>query len=97
LKKIIYFQRLFKREIITENYQEISKNNNLFLNGRGKGNFHAFSFETPEILNKFVNYARNNGIFLAACGLKSCRLRPSLIVENRHYDFLLNVMRNFKI
>jgi 4-aminobutyrate aminotransferase/(S)-3-amino-2-methylpropionate transaminase len=59
---------------------------------RGKGHFMAFDLDSTAERDSFINYSRQHGVFIGGAGTQTVRLRPTLIVDNKHYDHLLGVM-----
>lgn len=77
------------------------QNKNLIQNlrGKNKGTYIAFDLfldvedekQRLELVTKFKNYMKKNGIILGTCGAKeSIRLRPSLIFEEYHSNLFLD-------
>lgn len=80
--------------------KEFSQNLNnwgrpVFSNIRGKGSFVAFDLPTHKERDSFIHFSRNNGVFLAGCGDNSVRLRPTLTIQEHHYDHMLNVIKAY--
>ena len=99
---VIEEDNLFERADKTGEYfkngaKQIMKNNRVFSDIRGKGNFLAFNLPNSDLRNKFISHARNKGLFVIGCGEHSIRLRPSLTIHEKDYDFLLNEMESFRI
>jgi 4-aminobutyrate aminotransferase/(S)-3-amino-2-methylpropionate transaminase len=98
--EIIERNKLFEKseksaEEFKNNLRTISKENgNIISNVRGKGNMLAFDLKENQ-RDFFVNYIRNQGIFVSASGDNSVRLRPSLTINSNHYKFLLTSVEDF--
>lgn len=63
------------------------------LRGKGQGTFIAFDLASPEARNSFVTTIRQHGVNLGGCGKQSIRLRPGLLLERKHVDIFLDIMR----
>lgn len=84
------------------NLKILQNNNKIFnLRGKNKGTYIAFDLFIPsedenrriEIVNKFKNDMKENGVIIGTCGSKeSIRLRPSLIFEKHHANIFLEKM-----
>jgi 4-aminobutyrate aminotransferase/(S)-3-amino-2-methylpropionate transaminase len=87
--------------------KDVNKKIGLFKDIRGKGSLIAFDVldarENEEhelqsvVFDRFISYCKNSGIFVD--GNKDTNtvfIRPNIIVENRHYDVLLNTIEEFK-
>jgi 4-aminobutyrate aminotransferase/(S)-3-amino-2-methylpropionate transaminase len=82
------FKKLFREEIKTSN-------RDVFSNIRGRGNFLAFDLPSAKARDQFIKYSRNHGVFVTGCGENAIRLRPSLLIEDKHYNFVMNVVKEF--
>lgn len=78
-----------------KNFRENFAEQQIYSNFRGKGVFAAFNLPTAKERDAFVKFSRNNGVFVSGCGENAIRLRPSLMIEDKHYDFLNNVLKEF--
>ena len=56
---------------------------------RGIGTFLAFDLENQPKRDQLVAALRNSGIVVGGCGVQSIRLRPSLLIENKHVDIFI--------
>jgi 4-aminobutyrate aminotransferase/(S)-3-amino-2-methylpropionate transaminase len=97
---VIEKENLFtKSEKATDNFKNSFKlehsNSYLFSNIRGRGNFLAFDLPSSKERDAFIKYSRNSGVFISGCGERAIRLRPTLLIDDKHYNFLLNVIREF--
>jgi 4-aminobutyrate aminotransferase/(S)-3-amino-2-methylpropionate transaminase len=102
INKVIQRDNLFQRSLQAGNYfieqfNILIQKNDAFSDIRGKGSFLAFNLKDTETRDKFVNFARNRGIFISGCGSRSVRLRPSLILKDHQYDHCLRVLNNFRL
>jgi len=102
INKVIQRDNLFKKSVETGNYfinnfKEMQGKRNNFTDIRGKGSFIAFNLKDSAARDKFIHFARNRGIFIAGCGVRTVRLRPSLILETKHYDYLGRVLNSFDL
>ncbi|GMM51317.1 4-aminobutyrate transaminase [Starmerella bacillaris] len=59
---------------------------------RGVGTFIAFDLPTPEARDQFTAGARALGVNIGGCGVRSVRLRPCLLFEEKHADIFLDVV-----
>ena len=59
-------------------------------NVRGQGTLIAFDLESPEVVARFVKLMALAGVNVGTCGVKSIRLRPSLIFGTKHAEVLLD-------
>ena len=99
---VIEEDNLFERAEKTGEYfkngaKKIMTSNNAFSDIRGKGNFLEFNLHNSDLRNKFLNHAKNKGLFVIGCGDISVRLRPALTIHEKDYNFLLNEMESFRI
>ena len=62
-------------------------------NGRGVGLFAAFDCESPELRNKIISKAFENGLMILGSGEKSIRFRPPVCVNENQIDEGMNVIR----
>lgn len=102
---------LFKSEKAGEYFKlglkEINRKLELFKDIRGKGSLIAFDVldaRDPQnhelqkvVFERFIAFCRNSGIYVE--GNKDTNtvfIRPNVIVENKHYDILLNTIEEFK-
>jgi 4-aminobutyrate aminotransferase/(S)-3-amino-2-methylpropionate transaminase len=69
--------------------------NTKFTSVRGKGHFMAFDLPSSKERDDFIMFSRKHGVFIGGAGVISVRLRPTLLVDNKHYDQLLNVMNAY--
>ncbi len=97
---VVEKENLFqKSEKATENFKKAFKEEfarfPIYSNIRGRGNFVAFDMQNSRERDAFVRFSRKNGVFITGCGESAVRLRPTLIVENKHYQFLQNVIGEF--
>jgi 4-aminobutyrate aminotransferase/(S)-3-amino-2-methylpropionate transaminase len=102
INKVVSRDNLFQRSNSAGNYfqekfQDVSKWNNAFSDVRGRGSFIAFNLPNGETRDKFLSFARTRGVFISGCGVRTVRLRPSLILQPQQYDHLIKTMENFKI
>lgn len=67
----------------------------IYFNIRGKGNFLAFDLPDSKTRDLFIKYSKNRGVSISGCGENSIRLRPSLLIEDKHYDIFLDVVKGF--
>ena len=63
-------------------------------NLRGRGLLVAFDFRSTEIRNNFLKKGLENNVLFLGCGTKSIRFRPALIIEKKHIDEGLAVMKH---
>ena len=98
-------------EYFKKNLREI-KEKNIFCDIRGKSSLISFDVNSENfkieceqekkkykdlVYNKFISYCRNSGIFIEGNkNTYTIYIRPSLLIENSHYDKLLNVLEDFK-
>lgn len=91
---------LQKAEITGKNFKrkfrELTQENQLITNIRGKGNFFAFDLPDKSTRDKFVMFSRNNGIFLGGVGDNSVRIRSTLLAEDKHYQQFLDIVQDVK-
>lgn len=99
---VVEKENLFeKSSLATENFKnhfrkEIKNSNTeIFTNIRGRGNFVAFDLPTSKARDNFIKFSRNHGVFISGCGDNSVRLRPTLLIEDKHYNFVLNVLKEY--
>ena len=99
-------------EYFKKNLREINKEKNIFCDIRGKSSLISFDVNSENfkieceqekkkykdlVYNKFISYCRNSGIFIEGNkNTYTIYIRPSLLIENSHYDKLLNVLEDFK-
>ncbi|QQL48445.1 L-lysine 6-transaminase [Mucilaginibacter ginkgonis] len=74
--------------------KHISKENNAITNVRGRGLLTAFDFANGAVRDKFVRIGMDKNVMFLACGDKSIRFRPALIMDQNHIDEGLAVMRD---
>ncbi|PAV57340.1 hypothetical protein WR25_13737 [Diploscapter pachys] len=60
--------------------------------GRGLGTFAAVDFPTPELRDKLVATAANNGLLVGGCGDNGLRFRPALIFEKKHLEIAFDLL-----
>lgn len=101
---VVETEKLFDQSIAVannfkKNFNELVENDkklqNTFKNLRGQGSYLAFDLKDTTERNRFVNFSRNLGVFVSGCGDHSIRLRPTLTIKDHHYQFLLNVIREY--
>ncbi|MFC1555433.1 L-lysine 6-transaminase, partial [candidate division KSB1 bacterium] len=61
-------------------------------NVRGRGLFCAFDMPTPELRNKVVSNAFNQGMIVLGCGEKTIRCRPALNIDENTIDEAMTVL-----
>ena len=59
-------------------------------NVRGQGTLIAFDMPTPALAMEFIKEMAKVGINVGTCGIRSIRLRPSLIFQTKHAEILLD-------
>ncbi|MHA1686117.1 MAG: aminotransferase class III-fold pyridoxal phosphate-dependent enzyme, partial [Candidatus Heimdallarchaeaceae archaeon] len=62
-------------------------------NVRGRGLMVAFDLPTSELRDKVKNEAYKNKMIILACGEKSIRFRPPLIIEKEEIDKGMAILR----
>lgn len=72
--------------------EELQDNYELYSNARGKGLFCAIDLPDAETRDKVVNQCMENGLLILACGEKTIRFRPPLIVEEEHIDEAVDIL-----
>jgi 4-aminobutyrate aminotransferase/(S)-3-amino-2-methylpropionate transaminase len=97
---VVESQKLFKEsDVVCENFKTQFRQQNdgseIFTNIRGKGSFLAFDLRNHKERDDFVKYSKNHGVFVGCCGEKTVRLRPTLLAHDKHYNYLMNVIREF--
>jgi L-lysine 6-transaminase len=55
-------------------------------NSRGKGLMCAFDLPSPEVRSKFLSKAKENGVLIVGCGVRSVRFRPPLNLTRADVD-----------
>ncbi|EME27928.1 4-aminobutyrate aminotransferase, mitochondrial [Galdieria sulphuraria] len=73
-------------EQLSESYPETISN------VRGLGTFLAFDSSTESIRDIILTKARNKGLLLGECGIKTVRLRPPLILQLREAKVFLELL-----
>ncbi|MCS7073677.1 MAG: aminotransferase class III-fold pyridoxal phosphate-dependent enzyme, partial [Bacteroidia bacterium] len=63
-------------------------------NVRGRGFFCAFDLPSTDIRNEFIKRGLEKNVMFLACGPKSIRFRPSLIMTRTEIDEGVNVMQD---
>ncbi|RLJ09468.1 MAG: L-lysine 6-transaminase [Candidatus Aenigmatarchaeota archaeon] len=66
----------------------------LLSNVRGRGLMDAFDLPNTELRDKVKNEAYKNKLIILACGEKSIRFRPPLIIEPEEIDQGINILRD---
>jgi 4-aminobutyrate aminotransferase / (S)-3-amino-2-methylpropionate transaminase len=97
---VVENEKLFKEsDSVCENFKtQFRKQNDgseLFSNIRGKGSFLAFDLNNSKERDNFVRFSRNHGVFVGGCGDNTVRLRPTLLAKDKHYNYLMNVIREY--
>lgn len=97
---VVENQKLFKNsDVVCENFKtkfrQVNEDSEIFSNIRGKGSFLAFDLRNAKERDDFLNYSKHHGVFVGGCGEKTLRLRPTLLAQDKHYNFLMNVIREY--
>jgi L-lysine 6-transaminase len=61
-------------------------------NSRGRGVMCAFDLPTPEVRSKFLSKAKENGVLIVGCGVRSVRFRPPLNLTKADVDEGLSII-----
>lgn len=80
-------------QYLQESLSEIAKNNKLIGHVRGQGMLTAFDFPEREIRDKFIIKGLAHQVLFLGCGSLSIRFRPALIMEKKHIDDSMEVMK----
>ena len=97
---VVENQKLFKEsDVVCENFKtkfrQVNEDSEIYSNIRGKGSFIAFDLRNAKERDEFVKYSKHHGVFVGGCGEKTVRLRPTLLAQDKHYNFLMNVIREY--
>ena len=97
---VVENQKLFKEsDVVCENFKtqfrKQTEDSDLFSSIRGKGSFLSFNLKTTQERDSFIRFSRNHGVFVGGCGDNTVRLRPTLLAEDKHYNYLMNVIREY--
>ena len=95
-KQKLYINSEISGKYFKEKMKELKNYNKYFFNVRGKGNFLAFDMVDSNVRDRFVMFARRNGVFISGSGSVSIQIRSSLIITNNDYDHLLNIIEAYK-
>ncbi|KAG5899126.1 hypothetical protein JTB14_021625 [Gonioctena quinquepunctata] len=60
---------------------------------RGRGTFAAVTAATPKLRDDILKRMQRKGVQGGGCGLKSIRLRPTLVFQEHHVDIFLDTFR----
>jgi len=75
--------------------EEIQENNSeLISNVRGRGLMCAFDLPTPEMRDELKNKLFKHGLIIVACGAKTMRFRPPLIISSDEIDEALSMIND---
>ncbi len=71
----------------------ISQNLTVVQNVRGKGLLTAFDLPDKTSRDKFIQQAQAQGVMFLGCGERSIRFRPALIIDKKHIDEGLEILK----
>lgn len=71
---------------------QFGQDHSLVSNVRGRGLMCAFDLPSSEIRNAFISYCKARGLLVLACGEKSVRFRPHLVVCEEEILLAMNIM-----
>jgi len=72
----------------------ISEKHPVISNVRGKGLLTAFDFPDKVTRDKFIHLGLEKNVMFLGCGDRSIRFRPALIIEKKHIDDGLYILKN---
>ncbi|XP_052268533.1 4-aminobutyrate aminotransferase, mitochondrial-like [Dreissena polymorpha] len=93
--KVIKGDNLLDRVKVTDQHllnglkQMQGKYPGLISNARGLGTHCAIDFKDAASRDKTIAKLRERGVHMGACGAATLRLRPALILENKHVDIFM--------
>jgi L-lysine 6-transaminase len=80
-------------EYLQDQLAEIAAKYPIITNIRGKGLLTAFDFPNAAIRDTFIEEGLKENVMFLGCGNKSIRFRPALIIEQKHIDAGLTILR----
>lgn len=73
---------------------EIAEKHAIVSNVRGKGLLTAFDFPDKNTRDEFVKVGMQHNVMFLGCGENSIRFRPALIIDKKHIDDGLTILRD---
>jgi L-lysine 6-transaminase len=80
-------------DYLQNSLKEIAEQYPIISNVRGKGLLTAFDFPSKTTRDEFISNGMKQNVMFLGCGEQSIRFRPALIIEEKHIDSGLEILK----